>query len=359
MLADQPALTFEDVLDRMRDAARQENFLVAAQLLSGVRAPEQAGAAFADVADAVTQTALAAAERDMAATHGRVAGARAAVLGLGRLGMRDLTATSDLDLLILYDAPDMEARSDGARPLDAVTWHQRLAQRLITALTAPTRRGALYDVDLRLRPAGGKGPLAVRLDSFRAYQTDEAELWEHMALTKARAVAGDETLLQAAMAEVRAVVARTRDAAAVRRDVRAMRARIAEAKGDADPWDLKLARGGLTDLDFIAEALILQHAAAHPRFAGASTLQAIRAAGEAGLITARDAAALEAAGRLLNDVTHWLRLTCEGDFSPAATPAPVIRMIAAAAQAVDLPMLTATLAETHRTVREAFERLLT
>ncbi len=352
------APSFEDALDRMRDAARQENFLVGARLLSGIYAPVRAGLAYAKVADGMITVALDEAVRDMALAHGGIAGFKVTVLGLGRLGARDLTASSDLDLVVVYDAPDMEASSDGARPLDAVTWAQRLAQRLVTALTVPTRRGSLYEVDMRLRPSGRKGPLAVRLSSFGSYQREEAELWEHMALTKARPVAGDHELGEAAMDIVGAVLAARRDPRMVSREVREMRALIAEAKGDDDIWDMKLARGGLTDIDFCAEALVLTHAADHPGLVTPDIGQIFAVASLAGLITPGDAEALTSAYRLLNDVIHWQRLTIDGDFDPAKVPLPVMRLVTRAANAPDEKVLAAALMDTYAAVRAIFTRLV-
>lgn len=353
-----PAPSFEDALDRLRDAARQENFLVGARLLSGVYAPARAGLAYAKVADAVIHVALAEAMRDLGRAHGMLPGLRVAVLGLGRLGARALTATSDLDLVVIYDAPDMEARSDGPRPLDAVTFAQRLAQRLVTALTAPTRRGTLYDVDLRLRPSGGKGPLAVRLAGFSAYQREEAELWEHMALTKARFVAGDESLGRDAMDVVASVLGRRRDPAGVRREVRDMRALIARSKGDDDPWNLKLAAGGLTDIDFAIEALILSHAADHPELLVADASVALDIAARKGLVEPADAEALKTGARLMDDVVHWQRFVVDGPFDPASVPGPALRLVCKAANAPDASVLGALLAETRAAVRAAFRRMV-
>ncbi len=352
-----PAPSFEDALDRLRDAARQENFLIGARLLSGIYAPQKAGLAYAKVADGVIAVALDEARRALVAAHGDVADLRLGVLGLGRLGTRDLTASSDLDLVVIYDAPDMEARSDGARALDVVTWAQRLAQRLVTALTVPTRRGSLYEVDLRLRPSGRKGPLAVRLSSFRAYQASEAELWEHMALTKTRAIAGDRALCDAVIAEVHGVLARPRLPAAVMKQVREMRALIAEAKGDDNIWDLKLVAGGLMDIDFVAEALVLIHAHAHGGLLAGDTAGILRAAATARVLSPDDMQTLTGAHRLMNDVIHWQRLTVDGEFDPTTVPLPVMRLIARAANAPDASVLTSLLAETRHAVRAVFSRL--
>jgi glutamate-ammonia-ligase adenylyltransferase len=182
---------FEDFLDRARDAARQIRFLAGARLLSGIFSPIEAGQAFTAIADTMIRLSLEAVEAEFCRDHGEVPGGRLAVLGLGRLGSGELTADSDLDLVVLYDFNEEQRESSGPRKLDAVVYYTRLTQRLVSALTVPTRRGRLYDVDLRLRPQGGKSPIATQFDGFVAYQASEAELWEHLALTRARVCAGD------------------------------------------------------------------------------------------------------------------------------------------------------------------------
>ncbi len=174
---------FEDFLDRSRDAARQLRFVTGARLLSGILPPAGAGRAYAGIAEAAIAAALRAVEAAFAEDHGRVPGGRVAVLGLGRLGSRQLTADSDLDLVVLYDFDPERRESDGKRSLDAAVYYNRLTQRLVAALTVPTRRGRLYEVDLRLRPSGGQGPIANQWQRFSAYWREEAALWEHMALT--------------------------------------------------------------------------------------------------------------------------------------------------------------------------------
>ena len=244
---------YEDFLDRTRDAARQMRFTVGARLLSGIISPAQAGEAYAAIADAVIRACFDAVKAAFEAEHGTVPGARVAIVGLGRLGTRELTAGSDLDLVVIYDFDDDKRESTGPRKLDVVVYYTRFTQRLVAALTVPTRRGRLYEVDLRLRPQGGKGPVASQFRGFVSYQQNEADLWEHMALTRARVLAGDERFGLQVSDAIAAIVCAKRDPAHVFKEVRAMRELIAQEKGDDDPWDLKLARGGLTDLDFIAQ----------------------------------------------------------------------------------------------------------
>jgi [glutamine synthetase] adenylyltransferase / [glutamine synthetase]-adenylyl-L-tyrosine phosphorylase len=349
---------FEDFLDRTRDAARQMRFVTGARLLSGILSPAQAGEAYAAIARAVIRASFDEVRNAFEADHGTVPGASIAILGLGRLGTRELTAGSDLDLVVIYDFDEERRESPGARPLDAVVYYTRLTQRLVAALTAPTRRGRLYDVDLRLRPQGGKGPVASQFRGFVAYQQSEADLWEHMALTRARVLAGDEAFGKRVTEAVTAIIDTPRTAAAVFPEVRAMRDLIAREKGDADPWDLKLARGGLTDLDFIAQALTLAYGAQHPALFGHPTETTFLVAREAGLLSEPDARLLVDAHKLLGDIFQWQRLTIEGRFDAATVPPAILKRLAGVAGLPNAGVLLGHLDETRGRVREVFERVL-
>ncbi|NGM33949.1 bifunctional [glutamine synthetase] adenylyltransferase/[glutamine synthetase]-adenylyl-L-tyrosine phosphorylase [Methylobacterium sp. DB0501] len=347
----------EDVLDRSRDAARQLRFVTGARLLSGILPPAGAGRAYAGIAEAAIATALQAVESAFAEEHGRVPAGRFAVLGLGRLGSRQLTADSDLDLVVLYDFDQDNRESDGRRPLDAAVYYNRLTQRLVGALTVPTRRGRLYEVDLRLRPSGGQGPIANQWHRFAAYWREEAALWEHMALTRARALAGDASLMREADASAASVLRQPRDFAVVVGEVRAMRSLIEREKGDHGPLDLKLAPGGLLDLDFLAQSLVLSHAGTHPDLVGLDAPAVLERAGAHGLLEEGRAGRLVTAYRLLDDAHHWQRLMVEGDFGRTAPPAARARLAAALGQP-DEAALAAQLAEARAGVREAFGAIL-
>ncbi|RDJ22977.1 bifunctional [glutamine synthetase] adenylyltransferase/[glutamine synthetase]-adenylyl-L-tyrosine phosphorylase [Bosea caraganae] len=348
----------EDGLDRLRDAARQENFLVGARLLSGVYPAQQAGQAYCAVAEACLRVAFEDTKAAFAADHGIVEGAEIAVLGLGRLGAGELTPSSDLDLILLYDRPDDAEASNGRKALDPVTWHVRFTQRLVAALTVPTRRGTLYQVDMRLRPSGNKSPVATQFKGFEAYHSGEAEIWEEMALTRARVVAGDAALAGRAEAAIRAILARKRNPAKVAAAVSQMRALIAKEKGEDDPWDLKLAAGGLTDLDFLAQFLILAYAGDCPELLVRDTASVFAAARGAGLLSAGDASALGEAHRLIGDVQLWQRFTVEEDFDLNTVPERVLRRIATAVGRPDAKVLRAELDETRAAVRAIFKRVL-
>ena len=236
------------------------------------------------LADAVVAEVLAMAEGEIAGMHGRVPGGRFAVVGYGSLGGCELGFGSDLDLVFLYDA-DPEAMSDGARPLEAGRWYTRLAQKVVGLLGAVTSAGRLYETDMRLRPDGGKSLLVSSLGSYADYQQQRAWTWEHQALVRARPVAGDPTL-GGDFEQVRAAtLGRERAPAALLEDVTGMRRRMrAELdRSDGGRFDLKQGAGGLVDLEFLVQYLVLREAATHPGLlrprATPSLLDALVAAG--------------------------------------------------------------------------------
>jgi [glutamine synthetase] adenylyltransferase / [glutamine synthetase]-adenylyl-L-tyrosine phosphorylase len=286
-----------------------------------------------------------------------VPGGRSIVLALGKLGSREMTAASDLDLMLIYDFDPARPESDGSRPLHAVQYYTRIAQRLISALTVATRRGRLYEVDMRLRPSGGKGPLATQFASFIDYQAKEAETWEHMALTRARPVAGDVQLGAQTSDAIRALLMR-RHGGALRQDVYEMRRLIAQAKGDGDPWDLKLAAGGLIDIEFLAQYLLLRHAHAEPSLVCVSALAVIETAATRGLLGAESARVLANAYRIFSDVTQILRVTLDPGADPRAANEAVKRRLAKVAGQPGIGGLESCLDDMRAGVRRVFDNVL-
>ena len=348
----------EDFLDGMRDLAQEEMFLIGVRTLSNLLDPLDAGRAYAALAGSLVRACLAHVERIFAGEYGDVAGGRCIVLAMGKFGSREMTASSDLDLVLLYDFDEARAESDGARRLHAIQYYTRLTQRLVSSLTVATRRGRLYDVDMRLRPSGGQGPVATQLRSFVTYQTNEAEIWEQMALTRARVVAGDQSLGVEVDKNINAVLRHKRDAIQLQKAVREMRAMIASEKGEADPWDLKLAAGGVIDVEFIAQYLALRHAHGIPDILAVEPAQVIVNAGRLGLIAEADADRLAQAHRLYSTVMQMMRLTTEGPFDPAKVAKGVLRRIAAVADCPDFARLDRQLVESRRLVRALFRKLL-
>ncbi|WP_158882825.1 bifunctional [glutamate--ammonia ligase]-adenylyl-L-tyrosine phosphorylase/[glutamate--ammonia-ligase] adenylyltransferase [Rhodanobacter sp. L36] len=254
----------------------------------------------AALAESVVAAVLSMAERELIAQHGRLPGESSgfSVLGYGSLGGEELGFASDLDLVFVYDGRRAQMMSDGARPLEGARWYQRLAQRVMNWLTVLTRGGRLYEVDARLRPDGSKGLLVSSLDSFAAYQRGRAWTWEHQALLRARTVAGDATL-NLLLADVRrGILAVPRERNAVLDEVSSMRQRwrAERDRSDARQLDLKQGRGGLLDIEFALQGLVLANAAEHAGLlhvtANAQLIEACRAAG---LLDTNQAAILGAA----------------------------------------------------------------
>jgi glutamate-ammonia-ligase adenylyltransferase len=275
----------------------------------------------AALAESVVGAVLALAERELAAQHGRLPGAGSgfAVLGYGSLGGAELGFASDLDLVFVYDGRRAQALSDGARPLEGARWYQRLAQRVMNWLTVLTRAGRMYEVDTRLRPDGSKGLLVSSLDAFVAYQKGRAWTWEHQALLRARPVAGDAALSAELAAARREILAVPREPAAVLADVSSMRQRWRAERDRSDPGrlDLKQGRGGLLDIGFALQGLVLTHAVQHPELlditANAGLIEACR---DAGLLDVGPAAVLRAAHADLLQRA----LACTLDLRPRIAP---------------------------------------
>ena len=194
--------------------------------------------------------------------------------------------------------------SDGARALDATRWFARLGQKIVALLETRTGAGRLFEVDVRLRPDGAKGLLVSSLPSFSDYQRERAWTWEHQALVRARGIAGDAGLLQSFEGLRGKVLARERDADALREDVSAMRRRMrAELdRSDAALFDLKQGDGGLVDLEFLLQFLLLRDSGAHPGLltprASPAILDALHAEG---VLDANMRAALQVAHATLLD----------------------------------------------------------
>ncbi|WCT73374.1 bifunctional [glutamine synthetase] adenylyltransferase/[glutamine synthetase]-adenylyl-L-tyrosine phosphorylase [Sphingomonas naphthae] len=306
---------YERLLDSVRRQVSERRFALGVQLIEAASDAIEVARGHARVAEAALAALGAAAVAEFEAAHGRVPGGELVILALGRFGGGSLTHASDLDLIYLFTG-DHAAESDGRRPLGATQYFQRLASRVSAALSVPTAAGPLYEVDTRLRPSGTQGLLAVSLDSFARYQAESAWTWEHMALTRARAVFGSD----AARAEVAAIIAATldrpREDTALTADVVKMRGDVARHKPPAGPLDVKLIAGGLIDAEFTVHLLQLRHRTAFdPRLRRAAAALA-----EAGLLDPGFAAAHELMTRLL--VT--LRLVSPGSEAPADASRPIV-----------------------------------
>jgi [glutamine synthetase] adenylyltransferase / [glutamine synthetase]-adenylyl-L-tyrosine phosphorylase len=275
------ARAYEEVIDRARIIGQEQMFLISAGLLAGVVDAARTGEQFTTLAETLLGRLFATVRDEFVQRHGVVPGARVALLAFGKLASREMTARSDLDLIMLYDAEAEE--SDGPRPLPTSQYYARLTQRLIAAVSAPTSEGVLYEIDMRLRPSGNAGPVATSLKSFLQYQHESAWTWERLALTRARITVADEGFGEIVEAGIDEVLNEQREAGKIVGDVLDMRARLSRDRPPRHPFDLKLVSGGLLDLEFMAQSaqLLARARIAAPRATTASTLARL---GEVGLL---------------------------------------------------------------------------
>ena len=355
------ARSYEEELDLLRRYVHDRRFQAGVQFLQGLASEEVVARRLSDIADAALQVLLERVEQEFAQQHGRIPGGAFAVVELGKLGSRELTFTSDLDLVFLYRVPEGRTASAGPRPLDATTYYSRFSQRLINAITAPTAEGVLYSIDMRLRPAGNAGPIVTTLAGFLRYHREESWTWEHMALTRARTLGSDAAFRDEVALDIEALLCAPRDRRVLAVDVAAMRARLAREKPPKGAWDIKQRRGGLIDCEFLAQYWELAEAAEHPEVLKGATDAVFRAVGEAGLVDPDETLVLERSLHFLRRMQGYLRLTlgeAGSDADLAAAPDAIRSGLARACNALDFGYLQDTLDEVTDYVAEAFERYI-
>ena len=301
---------YENKLNTARRWGKEWHFRVGVHLLRGLIGAEEAGTQYADLADATLAALTPEVQAEFAGKHGPCPGRGAVVVGMGSLGSRRLHSRSDLDLIVIYDPGEAEI-SEGRRPLATRPYYARLTQALITAVTAPMAEGRIYEIDMRLRPSGNQGPVATSLESFRSYQKSDAWVWEHLALTRARCVAGPDGVMQDVTAVQADVLQAPRDRDAVLREVAIMRNRIASAKGSGGDWEIKLGQGRLQDIELVAQAAAV--IAGQPL---GTVPGALACGAECGWLSPEDADALSAAYRLCWALQIGSRLISDSTLAP-------------------------------------------
>lgn len=355
----QPARHYEDILDRLRIFAAEQRFLIGIRLLTGAINGAMAGRAFTHLADLVIEAALEAVREEIRVAHGEFPGGRVAVVGMGKLGSYELTAGSDVDIILLYDYNDAAGESDGAKPLDANRYFTRMTQRLIAALSAPTAEGILYQVDMRLRPSGNKGPVATRINAFEKYQREEAWTWEHMALTRARLICGDHGLSTDAGRIIADILAAPREPRKIAKDVADMRALVDAEKPPAGVWDIKHAPGGQIDVEFLSQYLRLVSPVRDETEANAgfTTEDALLRFGP-GLMSEEELAQCRQALALYTELSQLIRLCIGGVFDPRLAPAGLTELVARAGDCPDINALEAELSRLGGATRRIFQAVL-
>jgi glutamate-ammonia-ligase adenylyltransferase len=253
----EPLNDFEDMLNATRRWNKEHRFRIGVQFLRQMITPQEAGQNYTNLAQATVAVLLDVVIGEFSKKYGPPVGNGLVVLAMGKLGSGEMTASSDLDLIVIYDADGIDM-STGPKPLFTRQYFARLTQLMITALSAPMSEGELYEVDLRLRPSGRKGPVATSIESFEAYQKTEAWIWEHLALSRAGVIAGDAHVVTRVEAIRREVLSQKHDQVAVFDAVKEMRIKLAQTKGQGtDVWSLKEQAGGMLDIELLAQALCL------------------------------------------------------------------------------------------------------
>ncbi len=353
-----PDVSLDETIDRTRIFGREQMFRIGVRVLSDTVSAVDAGVAFSALAEVLIDRLHQAVTADIETRHGHVPGGGSAIISMGKLGGREMTAGSDLDLILVYDAAPGVEMSDGPRPLSVTQYYARLTQRLITALSAPTAEGVLYEVDMRLRPSGNKGPVAASLESFKVYQRESAWTWEKLALTRARPVAGEESLKADLVSAISVALCATRDPGKTQVDVLDMRRLMLKELGPSNVWDIKRTPGGLVDVEFIVQHLQLIHAPKTPSILDTNSMGALEKLLAAGLIGRTEAAILRDAAALYHRLTQVLRLCLEGPYDPPNAPEGLNLLVANAAATPGVVQAEAILLETQAQVARQFEKLI-
>lgn len=300
---------YEQLLDRVRRKVNERRFALGVQIVVGASDPLDVAGGYARIAEAAIEVLADAAIKAFEGVHGRIAGSELVLLGLGRLGGAELTHASDLDIIFLFTG-SYESESDGAKPLRATDYFNRLAPRITAALSVATASGPLYDIDTRLRPSGKDGMLAVSVESFARYQRETAWTWEHMALTRARPIFGSVEARDELQRVIDDVVGQPRDRAKLVADAARMRGEMRTHKPPQGPFDIKLGKGGLVDLEFAIQVLQLGHRVGSKPLLAEAIAELI----DAGMIPAE----IADAHRLLTRMLVTLRLVSPKSSEPAA-----------------------------------------
>ncbi len=250
-------LPVEEALDQLKIKVREWKFRVQVQALSQTINAADLSEGLSAIASATVVLIMDFAKADMVRRHGTIEG-RVNILGLGRLGTRQMTVASDLDLLVVYEA-SQAALSISKRPISAPSYFARLAQTMVSWLSTATAEGVLYPVDLRLRPEGKAGSIATSLERLETYFAHDAWIWEKLALTKARFITGDAGLEKKLSAAIHKLVNQPHKREVVGAAVGGMLNRIRKLQNQKSTWHLRARDGGLIDLDLLIQAMRLEH----------------------------------------------------------------------------------------------------
>lgn len=350
---------YEASLRYLRQFKSERQFQAGIQLLQGITSHDSIAAFLSDLAEAITEHMVQLVTHEFSATHGTIANSDNAILAIGKLGSRELTFGSDLDLIFLYRVDDSFAMSNGPKSVDARSYFNRLCSRIITAYTMLSKEGSLYEVDTRLRPSGVDGPLAANIEAFDTYFDNAAWTFEFMALTRARVVASSSDIFKSHVeSRVLHHLSKSRDHTKLAHDITDMRFKMAAQHATQNCWNLKHHRGGCVDLDFIAQYLLLKYAHEHPTIIARRSHQIFIRAEKLNLLTEADASSLINAYDFLNHLLHFLRLCSNEQLSDSSSPAGLISLLTERFQCANYEELKLRLVSTQQRVLAHYEQII-
>lgn len=319
---------YEDVLDVLRAFAKDKSFQVGVRTLRRMIDGHTAAKGLTRIADVVLAALLPHVEAGFSRAHGHIKDGQIGIMMLGKVGAEEMTAVSDLDLIVIYDAP-AESISDGRRPLEAIPYYTRFVQRLVNAITAQTSEGVLWPVDMRLRPSGSAGPVAVSFDSFQRYQEESAWVWEHQALLRGRMIAGPESLRKKVTKVQQKVLSKKRKPAPLKKEIADMRMRMRKEHDTGLAFDLKQRRGGLVDILFIVQYLQLLHGASCPDILVPQTYEALAVIETKRFLSPEDVHRLQEAFSCFQTLSDLLSQVIDGIFDPEKASPGLLRRLSA------------------------------
>ncbi len=344
---------YEIALDEARRFFGQTQFMIGCQFFAGTLSAGKTAKAFSSLAEVMINAMLELVINEFAKRHGKVKGARICILGMGRLGSEELTATSDLDLIFLYDFDDQVEASDGEKPLATSLYFIRLMQRFISAMSSPTAEGKLFELDFRLRPSGNAGPLATHVGGFMRYQKEDAWVWEAQSLTRARAVAGNAGLCREVEQEIPNILSIHQKREGLEKEIFDMRKRIEKEKGSKNVWAVKSVAGGLLDVEFIAQWLAIKNT----NIGKTGTRDILQNAKSAALTSSIRDKLLEAFD-LYNILLQLQRVCLDGEFEVKSSSQGFIEILCSSMDMPDLTSAEAHLKTMQKEVRQIFHSLL-
>ncbi|UTW57326.1 bifunctional [glutamine synthetase] adenylyltransferase/[glutamine synthetase]-adenylyl-L-tyrosine phosphorylase [Kordiimonas sp. SCSIO 12603] len=303
------ARDFQDVLDFVRIFVAEQKFRAGIHLLESIASVEEVGSALTRVADVTLELLVPAVEREFSRRHGTFPGGGIAILAMGKYGGKELTHTSDLDIVFLYHIEGECIASDGEKPLSPSQYYSRLGQNIITAITALTSEGRLFEVDTRLRPSGSQGPLVVTLKTFEDYYENSAWTWEHMALTRARLILAPKAMHAPLERAIETVLTKVREEKSLVQAVHDMRTKLFSEFGSANKWAVKHCQGGLVDMEFICQYLMLLHGNRHPNIFTPTLSKAINKLNGIGALSDAEQTGMHAAHEYMQQIQSLLRLS--------------------------------------------------